>query len=127
MAEFEIRTTDNIFSLVTNNPQTTVFNPQTNNKTADTQGFLRKTQKGKVRIQAVVNLRLSQSDLENIITPMSVHPADVVVTFDRAIPLRGSKVGNFTFEDFKLIKELDGKVTGNEYEIELILTEVLTP
>jgi hypothetical protein len=123
---FTIKTYDNNYSYVAetadeNATVNVVFSPQNNNVSADTQGYQRKVQVGRNRCQAKVIVALSQNEYENTFMPMLVHPAYLIVTFDRNIPLRTSTTGNFVMEKLKIKQELPDNV----YEIEFILTEVL--
>jgi hypothetical protein len=124
MAEFVIATTDNAFSYTSTQAVNIKFESEVNNKVSDTQGFLRKSQKGARRIKATVKLTISRSNYEDIILPMEVYPDDVNVTFDRVIPNdSGSTQGRFVFEKQNIFNEREA---GNEYEIILTLTEVLS-
>jgi hypothetical protein len=123
MAEFIIETTDSNFSYTSTQAVNIKFESQTNNKMADTQGFLRKSQKGTRRIKATVKLTISRSDYEDTILPMEVYPGDVNVTFDRVIPNdSNSTQGRFVFERQSITAEREA---GSEYEIQIMLTEVL--
>jgi hypothetical protein len=122
MSEFIIKTVDNAYLYESVIPVTVAFNPKNNIRTADTQGFLRKTQKGKIRHDVTVLLKVVRADYENTFLPMLEYPDDVYVTFDRTIPGRDSTSGTFTLEEMSIVQEFDN---GDEYEIELKLVEVL--
>lgn len=99
MANFSFNTVDNAYTWTAGSPGQTSFIPENNNQASDTQGFLRKTQKGKVRSRATVRIQLTESAFNNTIAPMLVYPQDVNCTFERNIPLRNTTVGRFTFEN----------------------------
>ena len=122
MSEFIIRTVDNAYSYTSSIPVGVVFDPKVNVKTGDTQGFLRKVNKGKMRYDATVTLKVSEDVYTNTFLPMLEYSDDVFCTFDRKIPTRGSTSGTFTFENIKLVQEF----TQTEFEIELSLVEVLS-
>ena len=122
MSEFIIRTVDNAYSYTSIIPVGVVFDPKVNVKTGDTQGFLRKVNKGKMRYDATVTLKVSEDVYTNTFLPMLEYSDDVFCTFDRKIPTRGSTSGTFTFENIKLVQEF----TQTEFEVELSLVEVLS-
>ncbi len=99
MALFSMTTVDNALSWNGSSPGQTSFIPETNNQNSDTQGFLRKSQKGKIRNRALVKIECTNSAFDNTIAPMLVYPADVNVAFERNIPLRNTNTGRFTFEN----------------------------
>jgi len=126
MAEFIIRTSDNVYSynsLESEECKTVnvTFEIENNNVKSDTQGFLRKVQIGEKRIKAVVTLVDSKVRIENNLYPMLTYADDVVCTFDRNIPLRYSNSGIFVIEDIKILQELPDEV----HEISIELTEVI--
>lgn len=123
MSEFIIRTVDNTYTYTSLIPVGIKFEQSVNIKTADTQGYLRKVNKGKIRNIAEVTIPgLSKTDYENTFLPMLEYIDDVEVTFDRYIPLRGTATGIFTFENMELVQEFSGDL----YEIKLTLVEILT-
>lgn len=120
--EFIIRTVDNEYSYTSSIPVGVTFNPKNNLKTSDTQGFLRKVNKGKIRHEVEVIAKVSKTDYEDTLLPMFEYVDDVQCTFDRDIPMRGSATGTFTFEDMQLVQEF----TDNEYEVKILLVEILS-
>jgi hypothetical protein len=121
MSEFLIRTVDNRYQYASSIPVGVTFFPKNNIKTADTQGYLRKNQKGRLRYDVTVVMKVSRTDCENIFLPMLEYTDDVYLSFDRTIPGRDSVNGIFTFEELTILQEFPG----NEYEIELKFVEVL--
>jgi hypothetical protein len=128
MAEFIITTTDsqytyNALTQTNINSKTAEINfrPVNNNVTSKTQGFLPKVQKGTNRIDATVNLTVSNTDYEQIFLPMLIYPSNVNVTFDRNIPGKTTATQEMTFDKMVIKKELPD----TEYEIELTLREVI--
>ena len=122
MSEFIIRTIDNAYSYTSSLPVGVVFDAKVNVKTGDTQGYLRKVNKGKMRYDAKVVLKVTEDEYTNTFLPMLEYSDDVYCTFDRKIPTRGIASGTFTLEDIKLVQEF----TQTEFEIELSLVEVLS-
>jgi hypothetical protein len=122
MAEFIITTTDSEYTYNSPDAVGIKFNPKTNNKTSDTQGFLPKVQKGKLRYEPSVTLKVTRANYETIFLPMLEYSSDVNVTFDREIPGRNTATGRFIFYSMNIEKEFDG---GLEYEISIRLKEVL--
>jgi hypothetical protein len=130
MAEFIIRTTDSTYSYNVSTQSgggsdtaKIDFSNQQNAKFSDTQGYQRKKQVGRNRIQAKVDIDVTQANYEDIFIPMDQYPTDVVVTFDRVIPTTGSTQGTFVLEKIRKLRELPDSI----YGIELTLTEVLDP
>ena len=123
MAEFIIETVDAAYTYTSTIPAGFRFEPEMNKRTANTQGNLRKVQKGDSRMRTTVVVKVSQADYEDTIIPMWEYSEDVNVTFDRNIPGRGTDTGRFTFEDLKILREFNE--SGYEYEIQLNLVEVL--
>jgi hypothetical protein len=118
MSEFIIRTIDNQYTYTSPIPVGIVFNISNNITSSDTQGFLRKVQKGQDRYAVDVILKVTADDLEDIFIPMLSYNDDVYVTFDRNICGRGIDSGTFTFEDMQIKQEFR---TGNDYEYEITL------
>jgi hypothetical protein len=118
MSEFIIRTNDNQYTYTSTIPVGIVFNISNNITSSDTQGFLRKVQKGQDRYSVDVILKVTADDLEDIFIPMLSYNDDVYVTFDRNICGRGIDSGTFTFEDMQIKQEFR---TGNDYEYEITL------
>lgn len=130
MALFSITTVDNALTWSAKTPGQTVFVPETNNQTSDTQGFLRKSQKGKIRFRATVKIQCTESAYINTISEMLVYPADVNVTFERNIPKRNTNTGRFTFEEMPFSSDTlqfdsEGDSTTKKAEIRLRFVEVL--
>lgn len=98
MANFTMTTVDSQFTFTAKTPGQTNFTLQNNNQASDTQGFLRKNQKGKNRIGASVKIDVTESAYFNTTAPMVVYPQDVNVTFERNIPGKNTPTGRFTFE-----------------------------
>lgn len=93
-----------------------------NNKTADTQGFLRKVEKGEIRVECIVSLADSKTNLEASVLPMLTYPTNVNVTFNRNILSKSTNSGEFTIEDYTVEREFND---GNDMEIRIKLVEVL--
>ena len=121
MAEFIITSTDSEYTYTSSIPVGIVFTPQNNASFANTQGYLRKKQVGKSRVQAMVTLLVSVSDYETTFIPSLAYASNFNVTFDRVIPSRGTATGEFVFETMAIKKEFGDST----YEIEIRLTEVL--
>jgi hypothetical protein len=126
MSEFTIRTVDNEYYYDSQCAVGVVFEPLANIKTGDTQGFLRKVNKGKLRHNVKVVMPVSESTYNDILLPMIEYVDDVYCTFDRLIPMRGVNTGTFTFENLKLIQEFPQNGDGLDFEVELSLVEVLS-
>lgn len=121
--EFQVKTTDDVYTYTsTSRTASFRFEIQTNNKTADTQGYLRKIQKGASRVRAIVDHEFSQNDYENTMIPMLTYPSNVRLSADRNIPGTNSTGAEFTFESMKIVRELEGP----EYGIEMTFVEVLS-
>jgi hypothetical protein len=106
MAKFVMTTVDSAYTWSVTGVEGLVnYNLENNNQASDTQGFLRKTQKGKNRIRADVRIQATESAYNNTIAPMVVYPQDVNVTFERNIPLRNTNIGRFTFEDARFSRD----------------------
>jgi len=95
---------------------------ENDNKKSNTQGFMRKVEKGRTRAKARVSIADSKSNLESVVLKMLTYPANVAVTFPRNIPGKTTNVGEFVMEDYKIVREFND---GNDQEIIIILTEVL--
>jgi len=126
MTNYDIRTQDGAYVFTAIHPGKTKFALQTNNKFSNTQGYLRKKQGGKNRVQAVTLIDCTRGALENTIAPMIVYPDEVTVIFDRNIPLRGTNTGNFVFEKYKITQgfDTDGGDSA-QGELEITVTEVI--
>jgi hypothetical protein len=98
---FTITTTDSAYTWTANTDGQVVFIPEINNQTSDTQGNLRKVQKGTLRNRAVVRIEMTNSAFDNTLAPMLEYPSDVNVTFERYIPKRNTNQGRFTFENMR--------------------------
>lgn len=127
MSELIITTSDSVYtySLAASqgDPVADIsFEYDSNIKTSDTQGFLRKVQKGRYRIRATVTIMDTKARLEAAVLPMWQYPQTVNVTFDRNIPGKSTDTGEFVMESYKILQEFDG---GTMQEIELQFTEVL--
>ena len=122
--QFSIETTDGVYSYSnTDQPGQIRFTLQNNNQFSDTQGYLRKTQKGQTRIRANILLGVTRAQYEDTFIPMFKYNDNVEVTFERNIPGNDSSSGVFVFENLRITREFDN---GNNYEIELILTEIIS-
>lgn len=93
-----------------------------NNKASDTQGFLRKVEKGDIRVECIVSLADSKTNLEANVLPMLTYPTNVNVTFNRNILGKSTATGEFTIEDYTIENEFND---GNSMEIRIKLVEVL--
>lgn len=127
MSELIITTSDGVYtydlSASQGDPTANIsFEYDSNIKTADTQGFLRKVQKGKYRIRASVTILDTKARIEAAVLPMWQYPQTVNVTFDRNIPGKSTPTGEFVMEKYRILQEFDG---GTSQEIELQFTEVL--
>lgn len=127
MSELIITTSDSVYTYDVNASQADQtaqisFEYDSNIKTADTQGFLRKVQKGRYRIRAVVSVMDTKARIEAALLPMWQYPQTVNVTFDRNIPGKSTATGEFVMEDYRIKQEFDG---GTMQEIEMQFTEVL--
>jgi hypothetical protein len=121
---FQFNTVDNAYTWTAKTDGQTDYGLQNNNQASDTQGYLRKTQKGRNRILASVKIDVTESAYFNTIAPMVVYPQDVQCTFERNIPSRNTKTGRFTFENARFSEDnlqFDSSGSGDG---ELILTFV---
>ena len=98
------------------------FKIQNNNRKSDTQGYLRKVQTGKYRVQAKVTFVDTKTRIEEYILPMLIYPDSVKCTFDRKIPTRNLYTGTFVLEDWTLEQEFGDD---DDQEITIVLTEVV--
>jgi len=119
--EFQMVTTDNEFTHTDTTGAAIVFEPVNNNIEGVTQGFQHKVQKGRMRMDARVQILVNLTTYENTILPMLEHPTAVNCTFDRTIPTRNSATGQYNFVDVSQVQELPS----GEYDIELILKEII--
>jgi hypothetical protein len=128
MPIFSLVTTDNTYSYtsgVTENDNGRIrFEIQHNTKTSDTQGFFHKRQIGRYRTRARIIFGDTKTKIEASVLPMLIHPQNITVTFDRNIPTKTTTSATYTMDDLKILREFNN---GTEYELELTLTEVLTP
>ncbi len=129
MAEFTIETSDSTYSYdvldsVQDKTADISFSIQDNSVFSNTQGFQIKKQAGAKRIKARVTILDSKSRIETNIFPMIDYPDSVSCTFDRLIPLRDSSTATMVLEKVNIKKEFDN---ADNYEIELMLMEVITP
>ena len=125
--QFSMYSSDSVYSWVAedgeeSNTANIKFTAQNNNVSADTQGYMRKVQQGDNRVSAKVKLSLSIDEYEDTFLLMLIYPDYYIVTFDRNIPGNDTTVGNFVFEDMKLVQEFDD---GDNVEVELLLTEII--
>ena len=124
MSQFICRTIDNEYSYTSVIPVGIVMVNKNNISSSDTQGFMRKVQKGKNRYEVEVILKVSALDLANTLIPMLNYNDDVYLTLDRNLPGRGTGEGVFTFEDLEIIQEFyEGGLW--EYEIKVKFVEVI--
>ena len=123
---FIITTTDNQFTYtaLTSDGGAVIESWQikNNNKASNTQGFLRKIEKGDIRVECVISLTDFKANLEANVLPMLTFPANVTVTFNRNIPGKITKTGIFTMEDYTIKREFNN---GAEMEIDIKLVEVI--
>ena len=95
-----------------------------NNKVSDTQGFLRKVEKGDSRIAVEIYITDTKANIEANLYPMLTYPSNINVTFDRTIPTKTTSTATFTFEDYEIKDEFtDGGVL--QYLVTIKITEVL--
>jgi hypothetical protein len=121
---FSISTIDNVYTWTGDTDGRVTFTPEINNQTSDTQGFLRKVQKGTIRNRAKVRIEMTNSAFDNTIAEMLEYPTDVNVTFERNIPKRGTNSGRFTFERATPTQQFDSSNSGKG-EFDLNFVEVL--
>jgi hypothetical protein len=130
MALFSMTTVDNALTWSPNQAGQVVYVPETNNQSSDTQGFLRKSQKGKIRYRAIVRIECTESAYTNTISEMLVYPTDVNATFERNIPKRNTNTGRFTFERMPFSEDVlqfdsEGSANTKTAEITMEFVEVL--
>jgi len=121
MAEFIITTTDDALTYTDTAGAQIIFDAETNTVTSNTQGFLSKVQKGRVRNKATVSMLVTNTDYENIFLPMLEYPTAVNCTFDREIPMRGTATGEFNLLSARIVAELPDST----YDLELELVEII--
>ena len=97
-----------------------------NNKTSDTQGYLRKVEKGDTRVECLVSLTDTKDNLETNVIPMLTYPTNVNVTFPRTILSKSTNTGTFAFEDLEITEEFPDEGNGEEMEIQIKLVEVIS-
>ena len=124
MSQFICRTIDNEYTYTSVLPVGIGMSNKNNNAGSNTQGFMRKSQKGKDRYEVEVILKVSATDLENTFIPMLTHNDDVYLTLDRNLPGRGTASGTFTFENLEIVQEFNEGGTW-EYEIKCGFVEVI--
>lgn len=122
--EFKIRTIDNSFSYTSVLPVGITMANKNNISGSNTQGFMRKVQKGKERYEVEVILKVSALDLAGTFIPMLNYNDDIYLTLDRNLPGRGVGEGVFTYEDMEIIQEFFESGTW-EYEIKCKFVEVI--
>jgi hypothetical protein len=127
MANFSFTTVDSAYTWTAKTAGLVNFELINNNQASDTQGFLRKVQKGRNRINAIVRVEATESAYNNTIAPMVVYQQDVLVTFERNIPIRNTSTGRFTFENARFSEDnLQFDSTGNgSGELIMSFVEVL--
>lgn len=122
---FTITTTDSqyTYTALTNNGGEAIdeWQIKNNNKVSDTQGFLRKVEKGDTRVECLVSLTDTKTNLETNVIPMLTYPTNVNVTFDRNILGKTTNTGEFTFEDLTVRDEFPN----DEMQIQIKLVEVI--
>jgi hypothetical protein len=101
------------------------FKNTNNIKTANTQGFLIKVQKGDDRMTARVKLADSESNITTNLYPMLNYPSTLNVTFERSVPFRSTQTLKMEMVDLKILKEFPGQGIGgvDVLEIEISLIE----
>jgi hypothetical protein len=130
---FNITTEDGIYNYTNNgvfSDQYTnqeKFSSNNNNKTANTQGYLIKVQKGNERLSCKVQMADLLSNIEDNLYPILTHASTCNVTFNRAIPFRGTTLGKFEMIDFKVLNEwtAQGRNGADCIEVEISLVEVI--
>ena len=130
---FSIVTEDGVYNYINNTNSTDKYTDQEyfknehNNKTANTQGFLIKVQKGNERMRATVQLADTLAAINANLYPMLTYPDSLNVTFHRDIPFRGTNTGKFEMIDFDIVKEFPGQGIGGVevIEVKISLVEVI--
>ena len=114
--EFKIRTIDNAYSYTSTIPVGISMDMGNNSGKSDTQGFLRKVQKGQNRYSIEIVMKITDKILQNTMIPMLDYNDDVYIVLDRNMPGRGTTDGTFTFEDLKILQEF---YSGGSWEYEI--------
>ena len=100
-------------------PQHKIIN---NKKNSDTLGFQIKTQVGKNRIETIIDIVDSDSNIRTNLLPMLEYPVNVDVTFDSDVPFRNTSFITMNIVDY----DLDGTIQeGGDLRIQLKLVEVV--
>jgi len=122
-----LTTTDSAYTYtaITNNGGAVIKDWQikNNNKVSNTQGFLVKVEKGEKRVELVLSLADTKTNLETNVLPMLGYPTNINVTLDRNIPSKTVKTGLFAMVDYEMVNEFS---EGLEQEIEIKIIEVLS-
>lgn len=122
----ELRTDDSAI-IFTPNYSTSFFDidrmyTQNNNVKSDTQGFMRKVQIGDTRVVIECTAKGTKAEIETTLLLMLTYPLTCQVTLDRNIMTKSVSSMECVIDDYEVIQEFDD---GNEYEVKLILIEVL--
>ena len=125
MRLFNIASTDGQYEFKAESPGQTKFTFQSNNRFADTQGYLRKKQEGAYRIQAETKIQVTRETYENTIAPLIIYPDDVIIKFERFIPTRGTATGRFVFEKADFTQAFDSKDDNAYGEMNIVATEII--
>ena len=100
-------------------PQHKIIN---NKKNSNTLGFQIKTQVGKNRIETIIDIVDSDSNIRTNLLPMLEYPVNVDVTFDSDVPFRNTSIITMNIVDY----DLDGTIQeGGDLRIQLKLVEVV--
>ena len=125
MANFSIATLDGQYSYTSrlDTPATIKQKIVNNNQETNTQGFLRKVQVGRRRVEIEISIDDTKSNIETNILPMLTYPDSVQVTIDRNFLGRTVKTIEMVIDDYDY-QELGENETGDGI-ISLKLVEVL--
>lgn len=123
-----IETTDSTYSYTIVNDNTKYAVPVhkliNNKKSSNTLGFQIKTQVGKNRIETVIDLLDSDSNIRNSLLPMLEYPVNVNVTFDENLPLRNTATITMNIVDYDIDSKIQDMDDG-DLRMKLKLVEVV--
>lgn len=94
-----------------------------NNKVSSTQGFVVKVEKGESRVEMIVSVCDSKTNLDTNLFPQLTYPTNVDVTLNRNIPTKTTNIATFAIVDYQIVNEFNN---GEEQEVEIKFIEVLT-
>jgi len=125
MAEFIIKTSDNVYTYSNTLPATVKQKWKSNHILTNTQGYLIKKQSGNQRVEMdiVINGESDTNDnINNNLLPQLNYPQSVIVTIDRNILGKIVKSCEFIIADYDVSEEL---ADGNEQVVKMKLIEVI--